>query len=250
MEMERTISGMLSKRLFLWLVPLLIVGFLVFPVILLYPSLHARYLLHELKDLQINHSTFEDAQKFADKIEAQRAPFDECTHVECHWYKFINNALLPQWYRGKGVTLIVAFTVKDSIVIGKDVEYSVGVGMPTLGEATSGRSRVFVSQSESWFQWQKEKQRELQEMSREKLTDFVEPPVIKGWEKIWYDKNGEIAVDAFAAHISPRSKSMIEDWKKYTAFNYSCFWKYKGCIYGKDLLPIADPYPPPPPCSN
>jgi hypothetical protein len=54
---------MLSRRLFFWLVPLLTIGFLVCWATLLYPSLHARYLLYELKDLQINHSTFEDAQR-------------------------------------------------------------------------------------------------------------------------------------------------------------------------------------------
>jgi hypothetical protein len=88
---------------------------------------------------------------------------------------------------------------------------------------------------------------ELQEMSPEKPTDYVELPVSKGWEKIWYDKNGKIAVDRFAVYISPKSKSIPEDWKKYTAFNYRCFWKYKGCSYGKDLLSITDPYPPNPP---
>jgi hypothetical protein len=87
-------------------------------------------------------------------------------------------------------------------------------------------------------------QRELQKRLPEKFADYVEPPVSKGWEKIWYDRNGKVAVDYFAVEISPRSKTIPEDWKKYTAFNYSCFWKYRGCSYGKDLLSIADPYPP------
>jgi hypothetical protein len=238
---------MLSRRLFFWLVPLLTIGFLVCWTTLLYPSLHARYLLYELKDLQINHSTFEDAQKFAKKIGAQEMQYPKCTRLECQWYKFTYNALLPQWYRGKGVTFIIAFTAKDSIVTDKGVEYNVGVGTPKDGEGFLGRPRVDVFQSASWFKYQKEKQRELQEESHEQPTDFVEPPVSKGWEKIWYDKNGKIAIDAFAVYISPRSKSILEDWKKYTAFNYSCFWKYGGCSYGKDLLPIADPYPPNPP---
>jgi hypothetical protein len=213
----------------------------------LYPSLHARYLLYELQGLQLNHSTFEDAQRFAKKIGAQEAPFPKCTHEECRWYKLTDNALIPQWYRGKGVTFIIAFTAKDSRVTDKGVEYNVGVGTPKAGEGFLGRPRVDVFQSESWFKYQKEKQRQIQELSHERPTDFVEPPVSKGWEKIWYDENGKIAIDAFAVCISPGSKSILEDWKKYTAFNYSCFWKYKGCNYGKDLLPIADPYPPNPP---
>jgi hypothetical protein len=239
---------MLSKRIFFWLVPLPIIGFLVCGAALLYPSLHARYLLYELKDIQPNRSTFEDAQRFAIKVGAQEAPFPKCTHEECRWYKSTDNALLPQWYRGKGVTVTIYFTAKDSIVTDKGIEYAIGVGLSTPEEAFLGRPRVFVSQSESWFKWQKEKQRELQEKARKKPTDLVEPSVTKGWEKIWYDeKNGKIAVDYFQVAISPGSKSLPEDWKKYTAFNYSCVWKYKGCSYGKDLLPIADPYPPNPP---
>ena len=234
---------MLSRRLFFWLVPLLTIGFLVCCASLLYPSLRARYLLYELKDIQLN-STFEDAQRFAKKIGAQELPSPKCTHVECRWYKLTDNALLPQWYRGRGLTFMIVFTAKDSIVTDKGVEYSVGVGSSTPSEAFIGRPRVFVSQTESWFKRQKEKRRELQEMSHEKPTDLVEPSVNKGWEKIWYDENGKITVDYFQVAISPRSKSLLEDWKKYTAFNYSCFWKYKACSYGKDLLPIADPYPP------
>jgi hypothetical protein len=238
---------MLSKRILLRAAPLLIIGFLVCWATLLYPSLHARYLLDELKDLQLNHSTFEDAQKFAKKIRAQEVPFGKCTRAGCQWYKFIDNTLLPQWYRGKGVTFGVVVTVKDSIVTDKGVEYSIGVGTPTVGEAFYGRPRVDVFQSESSFEYQKEKQRKLQEEIHEKPTDYVEPPISKEWGKIWYDKNGKMIVDYFAVNISPRSKSILEDWKKYTAFNYRCFWKYKGCSYGKDLLSITDPYPPNPP---
>ncbi len=167
---------MLSKRIFFWLVPLPIIGFLVCWATLLYPSLHARYLLYELKDLQLNHSTFDDAQEFAKKIGAQKAPFAKCTHAECQWYKFTDNALLPQWYRGKGGTFAIAFTVKDSIVTDKAVEYSIGVGPY---KTFLGPPRVYVSQTESQFKWPKENQRELQEMSHEKPTDFVEPPVSK-----------------------------------------------------------------------
>lgn len=236
---------MLSRRIFLWLVPLIVVGFLIGWATLLYPSLHARYLVYELKDLQLDHSTFEDAQKFAKKIGA--APFGECTHAECRWYKFTDNARLPHWYRGKGVTFGIVFTAKDSIVTDKGVDYQIGADPSTVDEAYIGRPGVYVSQTESWFKWQKEKQRELQEKLHKKPTDYVELPVSKGWEKIWYDKDGKIAVDRFAVYISPKSESIPEDWRTYTAFNYGCFWKYKGCSYGKDSLPIADPYPPHPP---
>jgi hypothetical protein len=130
---------MLSKRIFFWLVPLPIIGFIVCLATLLYPLLHARYLLYELKHIQPNHSTFEDAQRFARKTGALEAPFPKCTHEECRWYKFTDNALLPQWYRGKGVTFTLYFTAKDSIVTDKGVEYAIGVGLSTPEEAFFGR---------------------------------------------------------------------------------------------------------------
>jgi hypothetical protein len=237
----------LSKRILFRLGSGLIVGFLACWAALLYPSLRARYLLYELNDIQLNHSTFEDARKFAKKVGAQEGTFVKCSHAECQWYKLTDNALLPRWYRGKGVTFGIAFSVKDSIVTDKGVEYSVGADPSTVDEAYVGRPGVYVAQTESWFKWRKEKQHELQKEQPEGFPDYVEPPVRKGWEKIWYDAKGEIAVDRFAVYILPKSQSIPEDWKKYTAFNYSCFWKYKGCSYGKDLLPIADPYPPHPP---
>ena len=237
---------MLPRQISFWLVPTLIIGLLLCSATLLYPSLYARYLLHELNDLQLNRSTFEDAQRFAKRIGAQEAPWVKCTPAECRWYKSFDNALLPKWYRGKGVTFAITFAANGSAVTDKGVEYSIGVGPSTPEEAFLGRPRVYVSQTESWFKWQKEDQREHQERLHEKPTDLVEPSVDKGWQKIWYDSNGKIAVDYFAVAISPRSKSIPEDWKKYTEFNYSCFWMYEGCTHGKDLLSIGDPYPPHP----
>jgi hypothetical protein len=35
---------------------------------LLYPSLRARYLFHEIETLQLGHSTFDDAERLAKKI--------------------------------------------------------------------------------------------------------------------------------------------------------------------------------------
>jgi len=239
---------MLSKRIFRWLIPVLIVGSSVLAM-LLYPSVYARYLLYELKELQLNHSTFEDAQKFAKRIGAQERSFVSCTPADCEWYKAIDNAKLPQWYRGKGVTFMVLFTVKQSMVTQKAVEYSVGVGDLPLDQTLIGRPRVDVFESDGWFSQERESRlRRLHRLPRgeqEKLPAIEGQTFHKGWEKIWYDeKSGKMISDAFAVSIAPESKSILEDWKKYTAFNYSCFWKYKGCNYGKDLLPIADPYPP------
>jgi hypothetical protein len=237
---------MLSGRVFLRLFLLLLVaGCAVCWGALLYPSVLARYLLYQLKDIHTGHSTFEDAQMFAEKIRA--TSLGECTHTECRWYRSTDNALLPEWYRGTGVTFTILFRVKDSIVVDKGVQYSVGVEPSTLGEAIFGRSSVYVSESESWFKWQPTKQRGLHNRFPEKLADYVEPPVDEHWEKLWYDANGHVAVDSYAVDISPRSTTILKDWKRYTTFKYSCFWKYRGCGHAKDLLPIIGPYPAHPP---
>jgi len=55
------------------------------------------------------------------------------------------------------------------------------------------------------------------------------------------DRDWEFADAQFQVYMPPRSSA--EDWQRYTAFNYSCFWKYKGCKDARDLLPTADPYP-------
>ena len=232
---------MSPQRISFWLLLPLFTGFAVCGVGLLYPSLHARYLLHQLNEIELNRSTFEDAKRYAERIGAHEVPYVKCSPAECRWYKPVNNALIPRWYRGKGVSFAIFVTVKDSVVTDKAVEYEIGADPGTVGEAYVGRPAVYVSETESWFKWQRETQRQRQERSHEKPTDYVELPISKGWDKIWYDKDGKIAVDRFAVYISPKSKSIPEDWKQYTAFSYSCFWKYRGCSYAKDLLPIADP---------
>jgi hypothetical protein len=237
---------MLTKRAVFWLIPFIIVGSAI-GAVLLYPTLYARYLVHELEELQVNHSTFADAQKFAKKISAQERTYMPCTPAECQWYKLVDNARLPQWYRGKGATFAILFTVKHSIVTEKAVWYEIGVGLQEISEAMIGRPGVTVFQSDGWFEHERELERQLRVKQRKAPGNVAiseDQNFHKGWGKIWYDRNGNMVSDSFNVSISPSSKSVVEDWDKYTTLNYSCFWKYKGCSHANDLLPIIDPYPP------
>jgi hypothetical protein len=45
---------------------------------LLRPSIRARYLFNELETLQLGHSTFEDAQELAKKIDAKPSVYGPC----------------------------------------------------------------------------------------------------------------------------------------------------------------------------
>ena len=60
---------------------------------LLRPSLRARYLVHELEPLQVSHSSFEDAQRLAEKLGAK--PEGSCDRSYCFWDVVVNNARLP-----------------------------------------------------------------------------------------------------------------------------------------------------------
>ena len=59
-------------------------------------------------------------------------------------------------------------------------------------------------------------------------------PVETGWgSSDWY------RYYQFGVRMTP--KASAEDRRRYTSFNFNCFWKYKGCTDARDLLPTADP---------
>jgi len=194
-----------------WLISSLVgLVILLFGAYLLYPSLHARYLFNQLETLQLGRSTFEDADQLARKIHAK--PYGACNRSYCEWDKTIDNARLPLWWRGSGVGFSVSFTVKDSLLVRKDT----GFGIGTL--ETVHPSQVGLLEQEHWGR-----------------TNTREP-VQAGWysaEKFryWW----------FRVYMTP--KASAEDRRRYTAFNYRCFWKYQGCKDARELLPTADPFP-------
>lgn len=194
-----------------WLIAIVVVlTILLCSAYLLYPSLHARYLFHELETLQLGHSTFEDAERLARKIHAES--YGACDHSYCEWDKQIDNASLPRWWRGSGVDFSVSFTVKDSLLVRKDTGFGIGL----LGSIHP--SQVELEEQEHW--------------GRVPIPE----PVKAGWgtsEKFRYY--------LFKVYMTP--KASAEDRRRYTAFNYSCFWKYQGCKDARELLPTADPFP-------
>jgi hypothetical protein len=177
---------------------------------LLSPSIRACYLFSRLETLQLGRSTFEDAQRLAKKIGAK--PSGPCDRSYCEWDASIDNQRLPRWWRGAGTSFRVSFTAKDAVVVRKDT----GFGIGTLGEFHP--SQVSLEEQEHWGRGN----------TRE--------PVQAGWyttelfRYYW-----------FTVRMTP--KASAEDRRRYTAFNYSCFWKHKGCRDARDLLPTADRFP-------
>jgi len=181
---------------------------------LLYPSLHARYLFNQLEALQLGHSTFEDAERLARKINAKPYPPDEpCNRAKCEWDKQIDNASLPLWWRGSGETFSVTFDVKDSLVVRKNTGFGIGL------RGSFHPSLVDLEEREHW--------------GRVPIPE----PVKAGWgssEKFRYY--------VFQVYMPP--KASVEDRRRYTAFDYSCFWKYQGCKDARELLPISSTFVP------
>lgn len=175
---------------------------------LLRPAIRARYLFNKLETLQLGHSTFEDAERLAKKIHA--APYGACDRSKCEWDKSIDNAWLPRLCRGSGETFSVSFSVQDSIVVRKDTGYGVGT------RDAFHPSQVELEEQEQWGRLR------------------VRKPIQTGWGSTdWYRY--------YEFHVWMTPDASAEDRRRYTSFNFNCFWKYRGCKDARELLPTADP---------
>jgi hypothetical protein len=173
-------------------------------------SIRAHFLFSELEKLPLGQSTFEDAERLAKKIHAE--PYGACDRSKCEWDKIIDNAWLPRLWRGSGEAFSVSFSVQDSIVVRKNTAYGVGV------DGSFHPSVVDVEEQEQWGRLN------------------VRRPIQTGWGATdWYPY--------YQFHVWMTPKASAEDRRRYTSFNFNCFWKYKGCKDARELLPTADPSP-------
>lgn len=174
------------------------------------PAIRARYLFGKLESLRLG-SSFEDAQRLAEQIDAK--PYGACDRSACEWNVRMGNSELPRWWRGPGETFAVTFDVKDSIVARKSTGYGIGIETDTFSPSSVGL--------EEQEHWGRSRRRE---------------PVVAGWGTSELYRYYE-----FSVYMTPRASA--EDRRRYTSYNYNCFWKYKGCRDARELLPTADPYP-------
>ncbi len=156
-----------------------------------------------------SHSTFEDAQQLARTIGAR--PSNPCNQTDCEWEARVDNSDLPRWWRGKGESFVVAFDVKDSVVVRKNTGYGIGV----VADGFSPSSVGVVEQERPGSAGRSQ-------------------PVTAGWKATDLYRYYE-----FAVYMTP--KATTEERRRYTSFNFNCFWKYKGCKDARELLPTADP---------
>ena len=179
--------------------------------LLSYPALRARYLFHQLEDLQLGKATFDDAQRFARKLGAN--PVASCDRYFCNWEVHVNNAHIPQWWRGAGETFLVSFDVKDSLVVRRNTGYGIGLWKDHFSPSSVG----LVEQA-NWGRVP------------------IQQPVSAGWQTTEFYR-----YYAFTVYMTP--KASPQDRQRYTAYDYGCFWRYKGCADARQLLPSADPMP-------
>ena len=178
------------------------------------PSFRARSLFRELETLPLGHVTFEDAQRFARKIGAKPTGVS-CDRSFCEWDVRMDNSELPGWWRGSGESFVVYFDVKDSVVVRKGTGYGIG-----LGTDTSFPSSVVLEEQENW--------------GRKRIRE----PVAAGWRS-----SNRYRYEEFNVYMTP--KASAEDRRRFTAYNFNCFQKYRGCKDGRELLPVAASYPVP-----
>jgi len=178
---------------------------------LVWPSFRARYVFNQLETLQLGHSNFDDAVRLANKIDAHPV-YGPCDRSACEWDVRVGNSKLPEWWRGLGETFLVAFDVKDSVVVRKNTGYGIGTDTSTFFS-----SSVVLIEQEHWGRSAK-----------------IEP-VAAGWQTTELYRYYE-----FTVYMTPKASAV--DRKRYTSFNFNCFWKYRGCKDARELLPTADPF--------
>lgn len=189
---------------------LVVVLLSLYAVLCLGPFFCARSMLGRFEELRVGRATFENAETIARRLgaEAERP----CDRTSCNWALRIDNARLPAWWRGKGETVALSFSIKDAVVDRKSIGYGTGLKTDTLSP-----SSVTLVEAKDWG----------------RVPRPV--PVAAGWVTTelypYYD---------FMIYMTPNA--VREDKRRYTLFNFDCLWRYKGCRDARELLPAAGSY--------
>ena len=178
---------------------------------LFYPAARARYLFTQLETLQLGSSTFEDAEALAKKIGA--TSYGPCSRSSCEWVVRMGNSTLPHWWRGAGETFLVSFDVKDSVVVLTNTGYGIGIETNLFSPSSIG-----LVQQQHWGRIRRPE------------------PVAAGWYS-----TDRYRYWQFRVYMTPGASA--EERRRYTAYDYGCMWKYKGCEDARQLLPVAASFP-------
>jgi hypothetical protein len=125
----------------------------------------------------------------------------------------MGNSELPRWWRGSGEAFVVSFNVKDSMVVRKNTGYGIGIETDTFFPSSVG-----LIEQENWGH------------------TAIPLPVAAGWKTTDIYRYYE-----FTVYMTPNASA--EERRRYTAYDYGCLWRYRGCKDARELLPTADPFP-------
>lgn len=163
-------------------------------------------MLAQVSELEVGKSTFADAQKLADSMDATVS--GTCSAADCNWLRRADNLSLPHFWAGDGETLSVGFRVQDGVVTERSIAYQVG----------SVFARSPYADTEERVRW-----------------TGGPPPNPVSVQTQWTPhiaRYGALVLMVPAAPPETRSK--------YLDFNLSCLWKYGGCSDAGQLLPTVD----------
>jgi hypothetical protein len=110
---------------------------------------------------------------------------------------------LPYWWRDQGEIFLVRIHVKDGLVDQKELLYLIGLG--------SVMSAVAVVEK----------------------VDWAGSPIAQRWRKTEGNVHNIVSV-----RMTPTDS--IEIRKRYTSFNWNCFWQFQGCKDEHELMPTGD----------
>jgi hypothetical protein len=167
------------------------------------PSIRARRAVAKTESLQIGRSTFSEGKQLAEQMEAK--PRGACSPAECEWILWIGNIAVPELWRGQGEVFEASFHVKDGLVDQKDFGYWIGFGSIVSG--------VTVSEKMDWSG------RPIETRSDTNFASEGDRSVIHLW-------------------LTPRDST--DTRKRYTSFNWNCFWQFHGCEDAHELMPTGD----------
>jgi hypothetical protein len=125
----------------------------------------------------------------------------------------MDNSELPPWWRGSGETFVVSFNVEGSILVRKNTGYGIGIEANKFSPSSVG-----LIQQENWGRTG----RPVPVATRWKTTELYR----------YYE---------FTVYVTPNASA--EDRLRYTAYDYGCLWRFRGCKDARELLPTADPFP-------
>ena len=179
-----------------------------------FPYFRARYVFSRFQSERIGQDDRAQVEITARKIGART--YGVCNDDSCEWEMRLDNAQFPRWWRGSGELIFMSLVVHNGVLVRKSFGYGKGLKTDPLSP-----SSVSVVEQDGWGR-----------LARKE-------PVAVEWTV-----TDRYPFFFFVVYMTP--KASAQEQQLYTAFNFDCLWRYKGCRDVRELLPVAARFPAPP----